>query len=225
MKAEHRKELETNALADRMGRLLENVRQKPERGTVFYIIIGIAAFVAVFLVVRGYQYRSNENALAWFDYYRGDVKAVLDAGYAEKPQGQALRLEFAHEYLWDALRKLGVDPKGSRDHIKEAQSTYRKLRDEFENDPLLHAETLYALAQIEETNAIDDPKYLDSAKEQYEELVKKYPNSAHAGFAEKRLEILNDDAKGGKREELQRIYQELQLMLRFEAPDRLAPKK
>ena len=52
MKAEHRKELETNVLANRMGRLLETAKQKPQRGTVMWILFGVAVLVVVFLVAR-----------------------------------------------------------------------------------------------------------------------------------------------------------------------------
>ena len=43
MKAEHRKELETNVLADRMGRVVQKIRTRPQRRVVLYVVGGVVA--------------------------------------------------------------------------------------------------------------------------------------------------------------------------------------
>ena len=40
MKAEQRKELETNALADRMGHLVQHMKTQRPRATLYYVIGG-----------------------------------------------------------------------------------------------------------------------------------------------------------------------------------------
>jgi len=50
MKAEHRKELETNALAERMGRVVQGMKQAPQKRTMLWMVL---VAVAVVVVVAG----------------------------------------------------------------------------------------------------------------------------------------------------------------------------
>lgn len=209
MKAEHRKELETNALADRMGRALDNLKQKPQRGTVMYILFGAAVVVAVFLVVRYYRYGAVEGSRAWYEYSLGDEKSVLDT-HGDQIQGKAVRFDRASEHLWKGVKEFASDPKGSRDRLRAVAKLYTDLREECKDDPVLEAEAMYGLAVVEETLAIDDRhKHLDRAVERYEDLVKsaKHKGTAYGQLAEKRLEALNDKER---RQEISDVYQDLQ---------------
>ena len=47
MKAEQRKELETNTLADKMGRAMLRVKSSPRRTFLTYVIVAAAAIFAV----------------------------------------------------------------------------------------------------------------------------------------------------------------------------------
>lgn len=231
MKAEHRKELATNALADRMGRLLEGVKQKPQRGTVFWIILGVAAAVVVFLAVRWYSVGKVENSEGWYAYYvsmfNGDDKAVLES-HAEQMQGKAVRFDQNWAGMWTAIKKIGVDPKGAKELLTIVKRRYEQLKEECEGDPVLVPEAMYALAIIEETLAIEDRKHLDTAIDYYDEVAKKHPNSAYGQLAAKRLETLNSSE--GRRE-VSQIYQDLQTLTRMdrppplERPNLLDPKK
>jgi len=213
MKAEHRKELETNVLADRMGRMLENFKQKPERGTMFWIIGGIGAVVIAFLAFRYYETGKNENSDAWLAYYVGDVKAIVD-NYREKMPGRALAFDEAWYKTWVGIKKFGIDPNGAEKYLESTFGLYQSLREECEGDPLLVPEAIYAQAVIKETLAIRDRKNLDDAIDYYKEVSDKFPKSAYGKLAKDRLEILEDR---DRRAEVSEVYQDLERLIR---PDR-----
>src|SRR5437870_2747860 len=129
MKAEHRKELETNVLADRMGRLLENFKQKPERGTMFWVVAGIVVVALTFLGVRYYQLGKDDNSDAWFSYYVGDYKTVREV-YGDKMPGKAVAFEQAWELLWNGVKRFGIDPEGAQKYLTTAARLYEKLKEE-----------------------------------------------------------------------------------------------
>ena len=209
MKAEHRKELETNVLADRMGRLLENFKQKPERGTMFWVIGGIGAVLIAFLAFRYYQVGKNENSEAWLAYYDGNVKKLREE-YGDKMPGKALEFEQAWELTWTGIKKFGIDPNGAQKYLEVASQLYQKLRDECEGDPVLVPEAIYGQAVIKETLAIRDRKNLDDAIDYYKEVADKHSKSAFGKLAKDRLEILED---GDRRAEVSEVYQDLDRLI------------
>src|SRR5262245_6902641 len=217
MKAEHRKELETNTLADRMGRLLETAKQKPQGGTVLWIFFGVGVLVVTFLVIRWYGTGKAENSDGWESLYRNDYKGVLET-HPDKIQGQAVRFDIAWEQLWvGGIRKLGVDPKGAKEGMLNARKQYEKLLEECEGDPVLVPEAIYSLGVIEETLAIDDRSHLDGAIDYYEDASKKFPQSAYGQLAKNRLETLQSDEG---RKEVNTVYQDLQRLIDFGRFDR-----
>lgn len=209
MKAEHRKELETNVLADRMGRLLDTVKQKPQRGTVGWVVLGVVVLVVAFLTMRWYRMQQIERSEAWSEYYlvqiTGDVRGLLEL-HRDKVPGKAIRFHLAADRLWDGVTKIGADP-GAKEKLQDAKNMYAELRDECEDDPVLAPEAMYGQALAEEALAIEDRKHLDRAIDYFKELVEKHPKSAYGKLAEKRLEILNDP---DTRREVSNIYQELE---------------
>lgn len=217
MKAEHRKELETNALADRMGRLLGNLKEKPQRGTVFWVIGAVLAVVVVFMSLRWYRVGKDENSEGWYSYYVYDIKTLNDS-YQEKPQGQAIRFEAAWERLWSSMRKIGVDPRGAKDGIGKAKQEYEELAKEVESDPILAPEALYALAVIEETLALENRRNLDNALERYEEVVTKHKESAYGKLAAARVEALKNETT---RKEITDLYQDLSTVVGFDRMNQL----
>ncbi len=216
MKAEHRKELQTNVLADRMGRLLETAKQKPQGGTVLWILFGVLVLVVVFVGVRWYSTGKSENSEAWYALYVNDYKGVLET-HPDKIQGQTVRFDFAWEQLWGSIRKLGADPKGAEEGLLKAKEQYDKLREECEGDPVLVPEAIYGLAVIEETLALKDRSHLGLAIIHYEDVSKKFPQSAYGQLAAKRLETLNSD---DGRKEVNEIYQDLGNLIRLDRFDR-----
>jgi hypothetical protein len=243
MKAEHRKELETNALADRMGRMLENVKAKPQRGTVLFILAAAVIVVVTFMAVRWYRYTKVEESETWFLSYiyfgesqnahfqrnRQGLKELADKiseSHGEKTQGRFIRFQENWSLAWDrGILMVALDPRGARANLQRALTEYKALEEECADDPVLVPEAIYGQAVIEETLGLEDRKHLENAIELYEEVQKTHPKSAYGHLAEKRLAVLNDPEK---RREVNEVYQDLQTLIRFDRADPkldLFPKK
>jgi hypothetical protein len=214
MKAEHRKELETNVLADRLGRVVTNLKQGPQRGTAMYVVLGILVAALVFFSVRWYRVTKDENSDAWLWLEAGETK-LLEENFPQSKPGLAVRFQRAWFIMWETgIKKLGADQKGALESLELARITYEDLKKQVAGDPLLEPEAMYCLAQIEETMAVTNRSHLETAAEMYQELAKAHPKSAYGRLAEKRAEVLNDETK---RAEVARLYQELDTaMFRFD---------
>lgn len=224
MKAEHRKELETNVLADRLGRMVTNLKQGPQRGVTVYVVLGVLVAALAFIVVRWYRVTKTETTEAWVAFALGGAYDPLGMGpegrllrenHPETKPGIAQRFVLAAHILWEeGIKKLGTtDQKGALEKIDLAQKVYELLKTDAAGDPLLEPEAMYALAQIEECRAIEDRDKLESAKELYEELAKAHPNSPYGQLAQKRAEVLSDRAR---RDEVADVYVELGRGARFD---------
>src|SRR5437762_12584 len=103
MKAEHRKELQTNVLADRMGRLLQRAKGRPKRSTVltaFLVVLAILAVTFYFMTRRG---RENLNSRLWAEFETGQLASLADLQkkYPTKEPGKAARFQLAWFQLWE----------------------------------------------------------------------------------------------------------------------------
>src|SRR5947209_4036753 len=92
MKAEHRKELETNVLAQQLGKAYEGLKQGPSRTTVFYI----AAAAAVVLIVVLFRYFTSSSEASSSDKWTKLDEAVFtvqlesllkEGDFKDTPQG------------------------------------------------------------------------------------------------------------------------------------------
>src|SRR4051794_33450609 len=93
MKAEHRKELETNVLADRLGHLVTNFKQGISRSTA--IVLGVIALgVVLFLIWRYFHLASQDrNASLWFAWDQLNAPEEFDRLAAQNPTTQRDQLE------------------------------------------------------------------------------------------------------------------------------------
>ncbi len=211
MKAEHRKELQTNALADRMGRVIQRMKTRPNRSSVLtWILVGVLAVaVAIFLWSRS---RSRATlAEAWFsvdeeaqNVLRSLAQSklqVLSELENERQTNPVIATRF--QGAWFCLWEFGVksltkgNPIQAVTYVKVAQEQYRNLAlaDEVKEDPVLAPEALYAIAVAEETLAISTPnqeKHLEQAAKDYRAVADRFPKSAHGKEAKKRLAELED---------------------------------
>src|SRR5207248_3631029 len=106
MKAEHRKELETNVLAERMGRMVKRVRERPRRRSTLYVVGGIFVVVALYLVMNRISASKEENSRHWVMLDEGSRQALdsLANSYADSNQGKAARFQKAWDFLWNGIR-------------------------------------------------------------------------------------------------------------------------
>lgn len=212
MKAEHRKQLQTNALADRMGRIVQGLKQKPQKRTVFYVALGLIIVLGVFLWLR---YRSTQAAgrsQLWVGLDNGHKIFIdeLKEKHGKTNAGRAARFEYAWYVMWEnGIKAIGADPGRALHNLqKVAQPMYGQLADECKDDPIWEPEAYYALAVIEESLAILDRKHLDKAREKYEDVASKFKTSAAGIRSEKRAELLK--AGTPSYNEIARFYAELQ---------------
>jgi hypothetical protein len=200
MKAEHRKELQTNTLADNLGRMITGSRSMSRRTVlilVAIVVLGLGLFVWTMI-------QNNNVAMQAQMYYNldqgsaQDIEEVYKAGPDTEP-GKIAEFQLAWFYLW----KLGIEPLANKDKafdalraLKAAKETYAGLAEKVENDRVLAAEAQYALALIEETLAVTDASSADRAArlkrvaEQYRDVGQKYDQTAHGTQATARAEYL-----------------------------------
>ncbi len=216
MKAEHRKELETNILADKVGKLISGAREGPSRGFLFYIVCGLAALVVGFLIYRWFVSGRSNNSENWtlleFGGFK-EIEAVLSRAGKENP-GKAARCQYAYHLLWhEGLKHLGVNPRKAREKIDDAEKWYQEIADECKGDPVFLPEALYGLAIIEETRLLEKKQRetLIVVIDKYKAVDKANKDSAFAALARKRVEELEDETKS---RDILRFYQDLEANLR-----------
>lgn len=174
MKAEHRKELVTNTLANRLGEAVQSMKEGPSRGTILLLVA--AGLILIVVLVWHYLSSSKEEAdsTRWFKWDNlsspEELEKFASANQGELP-GRVARLEEARRNLHRGLRNLG-DP-GTRTQaqgdIKKAAEAYDKLAEELSDKPLLHQQVLMGAAKAHESLG----EY-DQARKYYEQLKGKY---------------------------------------------------
>jgi hypothetical protein len=219
MKAEHRKELQTNALADRIGRFLTGLRDRSRSNWVLIWVIALGVVLAVVFwiwknkenkaarsevlvtmdnlpsladIQRSLEFHSGQRGLA--DKVEENLEKVID-----KWRGTNAALE-ARFYLagidFSAKGLGGLTPGGSMKQalkdLKEARTKYETLAEDVQGDPFREPQALLAIAKIVETLTLEDDAHLDKARRLYEQLAEKYPNSAQGKEAAQRAKQLRD---------------------------------
>jgi len=208
MKAEHRKQLQTNVLADRMGRFVQSLKQRPQRRTVLYVVLAIAAVAAVFIFfnMRRISREKESKKWVWLDNGHEVFMAELlkDTGNA----GKAATFQVAWLQYWDnGVRRLGKDHVEALRSLLRAKGAYQDLAERCKDDPLWEPEARYCLAAIEEAFAIVDRDYLNKAREKYSQVAEKFKDSAAGQRAEAKAELLK--AKSPSLERARTFYADL----------------
>jgi hypothetical protein len=216
MKAEQRKELETNTLADKVGQAMQRVKGSSRRSVVVYFIVGVALLVALWFSWRWYLVSKQETSLQWLMLDDASGKHLLELEKLETPAGRAARFQRAWLVYWEeGVRMIGVDPPGATNALRQASTRYEALAKECADadDKIFEPQALLGIAVVEETRAVQDLSFLGRAKESYTKVVSihdgKYKESAEGIFAQKRL----DQMSGAKLKELELVYEELQKSL------------
>src|SRR4051812_15134235 len=139
MKAEHRKELETNTLADRMGRAVQGVQHQSRRTLLFVVLGVIGSFLVLFLVFRFYQVRRVETSQNWEMLEDGShrfIEGLIKAAPETNP-GKAARFQKAWFYFWElGVKRIGNDPAGALRNLDGAALEYRQLAEDCKGDPV-----------------------------------------------------------------------------------------
>jgi hypothetical protein len=198
MKAEHRKALQTNTLAQELTRVVEGIKKGPSRSTLFWLAL-FAVGLGIFFTFR-YFWRQSEATASqrWLEYDEVVFPEQLSS-FVKNPeltdtqQGRLGRYKEARYKLGKGLRDLGANPTAALEDIRAGTELYEQLLKETARVDLLIQEALWGAAKGRE--ALDE---LDDARKNYERLAKEYPASELGKDAKKQLERL--DSPEGKRD-------------------------
>ncbi len=223
MKREHRKELHTNVLADRMGRLLQGMKSAPQSSSLIWVFLLLTLLTHASWQFYASTTRSNRSGL-WVqldEATRDPEDASLRlAAFANKNQGsipgRTARFELARIRLQEGQENLtSFHRSAAVNSIIDARKLYEKLATECPDSPLLAQEALMGVAKAEESLVgIMDPDKeppesygsLERALEFYHRLASKYPNSVLGQAAAKRADELEEEQTLAK---VQAFYDEL----------------
>jgi hypothetical protein len=184
MKAEERKELQTNSLARFVRRLKNNFKKGPSRRTT---IVWSLILLAVVLFI-GWKFFSNladkRNSARWLALDQAGSTADLDAlieANKGTTQAHVARLLLARQDLKDGLTDLYTQRKDAEDKLNRAAATYEDLVKPFKNTPILVQECLLGAGKAREGLG-----EWDRALGFYNDLKKRFPESTLAKDAEGR---------------------------------------
>jgi len=179
MKAEQRKELHTNALAERMTRLIESFKASPKSTSVVLWVLGILA-VGTGLAWYYAGGKGSDSGALWVKLYEDTRVADLQKIYEENPgtiPARTARFQQAREYLQRGLEAMGGPGRNNGiEHVVQARRYYQQLLLECTDEPLLRQEALLALAKAEEA-LVGIPKEQlpgDNAPGDLKEAIKYY---------------------------------------------------
>jgi hypothetical protein len=204
MKAEERKHLKENELAERLGRVWRTIASGSAVNTIVW---GVILVVLAFLI--GWRYYSNSK----FRGASAEWTAVEDAGTVgqlqqvvkDQPNTTAARIarfHLARHQMSDALSRVAgttsEDRTKAADELTEVRDHYADFAKESAKEPELVQEALMGVAKAEEVLAAvpkaNNPKEprgsLDQAEKDYKDLAIRYPDSYLGKQAAKRVEEL-----------------------------------
>jgi tetratricopeptide (TPR) repeat protein len=199
MKAEHRRELVTNTLANRLGEAVQSMKEGPSRGTI--VVLAAAGLIVILVLVWRYFATSAEetDSARWFKWDSlttpEQLKAfVEDKDVESQPQGRLARLDEARRSLHEGLRQLGNigTRKKATEEIQRAAELYDKLVDESADKPMLHQQVLMGAAKAHESLG-----EADQARKYYQQLKDKYGETVLGRDAAEQLQRLDTAEQNG----------------------------
>jgi tetratricopeptide (TPR) repeat protein len=199
MKAEHRKELMTNTLANRLGEAVQSIKEGPSRGTIV-VLVAIGLIVILALVWRYFITSSEEaDSARWLQWDSLTTPEQLKAFVENKEmedqaQGRLARLTEARRSLYEGLRQLGNagTRKKALEELQLAAGLYDKLADEYVDKPLLHQQVLMGAAKAHES--LGDA---EQARKYYQQLQNKYGDTVLGRDAAEQLQRLDAAENSG----------------------------
>jgi hypothetical protein len=226
MKAQHRHQLHTNALADRMGRLLQGMRSAPKSTSTLlwvFVVLGLATFAvwqfaASASVNRSALWTSVDEAMHAPSAGPGGLQAIEK----DNPGTIAARtagFQLARWKLQQGLESVaGDDRTRALPLLVDARKLYKDLEPRCIDVPLLAQEAMMGKATAEEslagivessnaaeTTGTEKAGSLDQALEYYRELAKRFPESVLGKKAEKRANELEQQTS---RAQIDQFYAE-----------------
>jgi hypothetical protein len=152
MKAEHRKELQTNVLADRMGRLVQGMRsggQSTSAVAWFLIVLAVGVFLAWYFASG-----PSAQSAAWVKLYEDTNPEDLENAAKSEPgtlPWRTAQFQQARIALQEGLENIYSERRSTAiKDLVNARRLYEELRPQCVDAPLLVQETLLGEAKAEE---------------------------------------------------------------------------
>jgi hypothetical protein len=214
MKAEHRKELRTNVLYERLTHLWQDLKAGPNTSTI--VICLVILLVAIGIIAWRLVHDSDLRwrSAAWVkDYNATKIDDFEDVAkdYKGTPAAMAARFAEARAKLRQGLDKLAAGDSKERDgaatKVEDAGKLYEQLARETDAKtyPFLVQEALMGVAKARESQG-----QLDDALGFYRKLADSKPETDLTRQAQQSINDLNDPAT---REKIRTFYDELQKQL------------
>jgi hypothetical protein len=225
MKAEKRHQLQTNVLADHMGRFVQTMKTAPTSTSVLVWVFTILVLVtfAVWQIASSVTRASNSDLwtevdAATRDFANGPetLKKLADENRGTIA-GRTARFQLSRRKLQDGQAGLSsFDPLGAIEKMHDARKLYQELAGECVDMPLLAQEALMMVAVVDESlvgiTTPDDPRAdLQHALKSYEKLAKEFPDSILGEKAAARAEELRAAIERGEEEkpsDIEKFYAE-----------------
>ena|SRR5262249_26638424 len=193
MKAEQRKELQTNSLIRFWGRLRENFKGGVSRKTtVIWSIVILALVVFVGWRIASARAEAN-NSARWVALDSLSGTDELDAFIEKNPgtiQANVARLQKARKDLDKGLGELYTQHSTAVDSLQKAADAYEDLAKQFKGTPVLVQECLLGAGM-----AYEGMGDFDKARGFYDDLQNRFQDSPLAKEAERRANDLDKNAK------------------------------
>jgi hypothetical protein len=219
MKAEHRKELQTNTLADMLGRTVRKVRSGGGGFSWFKATLVLIVMAGVLIYFWKRSSNAQANAEAWAKIEYNDKRSMEELYQENNKQGQVAKFTLAYRVLWDTVNNVGKPGFGMGELIKTMQSKDESgsdrglmpflmgLAEACKDEPERAAEAKYHLMVCQETLAVVDPAFLTQAKLSLEDLSKgDLGDTAYGMMAKKRLAQYNNPVEFAA---IENFYKEL----------------
>lgn len=189
MKTERRHELQTNQLADWMGHRFESL--VPHTKTILAAVILATAVLIVAMVVMSDRRAANASAWTEFQVAYGsrDSEALADVAKMHEGSEIALwaKLAQADVRLSHGVAALYSNPDDATSALADARKAYLEVVNGSGSLPEMHQQALFGLAQTHEASS-----NLEGAKEYYQKVVDKFPDSGVGKESASRLEALKN---------------------------------
>ncbi len=188
MKTERRHELQTNELAAWLADWVKTITPYTKL-ILGGLILLLTAWIAWSFIQNRAQQAREEAWSRLFQVYEGaDISAdqlmTVEESYRGSEAGLWALQTAADLRLAEGTQQLFVDRTQAVENLEEAEKTYRTVTEQAQ-DPLLKQRAMFGLAQ-----AMESRNNFEEAKEQYQQVVKDWPDAAVARLAERRLENL-----------------------------------
>lgn len=188
MKTDRRHELQTNVLADWIGKHMQQ-SQGYSKTILAVILLVAAAVIAGTFLAKDQAARSQAS---WNQFFQAfgerdpDALGIVAAANQGTPASVWAHLAEADLKLAEGIGDLYTNRDNAKKNLTEAEANYRAV-DSAATEKILRERAWFGLGQTYESLA-----EVDKAKEFYGKVVSSSPTSGLAKEAQRRVDMLND---------------------------------